>query len=267
MITNSTGLEQTSMTENMITEVTIEALQTNQEGITQYPILEFDENALNLLCTGIQETLKHSTLKPAGSAAYRTVKRILDVVLSALGILFLLIPGLIVAAIIYIEDKGNPIFSQVRLTENGTPFRMYKFRSMCMDAEKRFEEVQKKNECDGIAFKSKHDPRITRIGGFIRKTSIDELPQLFNVLKGDMSLIGPRPPLPREVVLYTPAQMERLMVKGGLSCICQCEGRSDMAFDEWVKSDVRYIRTRSLGLDCKLFFSTIAVVLKRKGAR
>jgi len=259
MITNSTGLEQTSMTENMITEVTIEALQTNQEGITQYPILEFDENALDLL--------KHSTLKPAGSAAYRAVKRILDVVLSALGILFLLIPGLIVAAVIYIEDKGNPIFSQVRLTENGTPFRMYKFRSMCMDAEKRFEEVQKKNECDGIAFKSKHDPRITRIGGFIRKTSIDELPQLFNVLKGDMSLIGPRPPLPREVVLYTPAQMERLMVKGGLSCICQCEGRSDMAFDEWVESDVRYIRTRSLGLDCKLFFSTIAVVLKRKGAR
>ena len=103
MITNSTGLEQTSMTENMITEVTIEALQTNQEGITQYPILEFDENALNLLCTGIQETLKHSTLKPAGSAAYRAVKRILDVVLSTLGILFLLIPGLIVAAIIYLS--------------------------------------------------------------------------------------------------------------------------------------------------------------------
>ena len=117
-------MEKASMTENMITEVTIEALQTNKDGITQYPILEFDEHALDLLCTGIRETLKHSTLKPAGSAAYRAVKRSIDVIVSALGILFLLIPGLIVAAIIYIEDKGNPIFSQVRLTENGKPFRM-----------------------------------------------------------------------------------------------------------------------------------------------
>ena len=168
---------------------------------------------------------------------------------------------------IYIASPGPIFFAQERVGKNGKKFKMYKFRSMCMDAEKRFEEVQKENECDGIAFKSKNDPRITRIGGFIRKTSIDELPQLINVLRGDMSLIGPRPPLPREVVLYTPAQMERLLVKGGLSCICQCEGRSDMAFDEWVESDVRYIRTRSLALDCKLFFSTIGVVLKRKGAR
>ena len=129
------------------------------------------------------------------------------------------------------------------------------------------DSLMKDNEKDGPAFKMHNAPRVTKIGHFIRKTSIDELPQLINVLRGDMSLIGPRPPLPREVVLYTPAQMERLLVKGGLSCICQCEGRSDMAFDEWVESDVRYIRTRSLALDCKLFFSTIGVVLKRKGAR
>jgi lipopolysaccharide/colanic/teichoic acid biosynthesis glycosyltransferase len=99
---------------------------------------------------------------------------------------------------------------------------------MCIDAEAKFAEVQKENQSDGLAFKSDDDPRVTRIGKFIRKTSIDELPQFFNVLRGDMSIIGPRPPLPREVVLYTPEQMDRLLVKGGLSCICQTEGRSDM---------------------------------------
>ena len=138
---------------------------------------------------------------------------------------------------------------------------------MCVDAEARFAEVQKENQSDGLAFKSDDDPRITRIGRFIRKTSIDELPQLWNVFKGDMSIIGPRPPLPREVVLYTPEQMDRLIVKGGLSCICQCEGRSDMEFDKWVESDVRYIKTRSAGLDIKLMFKTLTAVLKRKGAK
>lgn len=144
---------------------------------------------------------------------------------------------------------------------------MYKFRSMCMDAEKRFAEVQKENETDGLAFKSENDPRITKVGHFIRKTSIDELPQLWNVLKGDMSIIGPRPPLPREVVLYTPHQMERLLVKGGLACICQAEGRSDMEFDKWVESDIRYIKKRSLGLDIKICFQTIGAVILKKGAR
>ena len=105
------------------------------------------------------------------------------------------------------------------------------------------------------------------MGHFIRKTSIDELPQLWNVLKGDMSIIGPRPPLPREVVLYTPHQMERLLVKGGLACICQAEGRSDMEFDKWVESDIQYIKKRSLGLDIKICFQTIGAVILKKGAR
>lgn len=174
---------------------------------------------------------------------------------------------LIISLIIFIDDRESPFFSQIRLTENGKPFRMYKFRSMCKDAEKKFSEVQKENECDGLAFKNENDPRITRIGGFIRKTSIDELPQLWNVLKGDMSLIGPRPPLPREVVLYTPEQMDRLLVKGGLSCICQCEGRSDMEFDKWVESDIEYIENRSIKMDFSLLVRTFAVVLKRKGAK
>ena len=144
---------------------------------------------------------------------------------------------------------------------------MYKLRSMCLDAGEKFAQIQVENKSDGLAFKSDDDPRITRIGRFIRKTSIDELPQFWNVLKGDMSIIGPRPPLPREVVLYTPEQMDRLLVKGGLSCICQTEGRSDMPFDEWVESDIRYISSRSTGLDIKLLFKTILAVILRKGAK
>ena len=173
----------------------------------------------------------------------------------------------VVALLIYVDDKGNPFFSQVRLTQDGKPFKMYKLRSMCIDAEARFAEVQKENQSDGLAFKSDDDPRVTRIGKFIRKTSIDELPQFWNVLKGDMSFIGPRPPLPREVVLYTPEQMNRLLVKGGLSCICQTEGRSDSEFDKWVEGDVEYIKTRSAWLDLKLMVKTVIAVVQRKGAK
>jgi lipopolysaccharide/colanic/teichoic acid biosynthesis glycosyltransferase len=138
---------------------------------------------------------------------------------------------------------------------------------MCVNAEEKFSEVQKQNQTDGLAFKSENDPRITKIGKFIRATSIDELPQLWNVLKGDMSIIGPRPSLPREVVLYTPHQMNRFLVKGGLSCICQCNGRSDMKFDDWIESDIYYVKNRGLLMDFKLFFKTIKVVIMRKGAR
>ena len=255
------------VSEEMLTELTLETMKENSEGVTQYPVLEFDGRALWLLSTGVKETLKYSDVKPAGGMGYRIVKRTIDIVMSLLGLIVLFIPMAVVALIIFLGDRGNPIFSQVRMTENGRHFKMYKFRSMCTDAEKRFAEVQKNNQCDGIAFKSDDDPRITKIGRFIRKTSIDELPQLFNILKGDMSIIGPRPPLPREVVLYTPEQMNRLMVKGGLSCICQVEGRSDVGFDEWVESDIRYIKTRSIRQDFALFFRTIAVVILGKGAR
>lgn len=236
-------------------------------GVKDYPILEFDDEALKLLYDGVTNTLKYSKVTPAGGKVYKVVKRLFDIIVSFCALTILAIPIGIVALIIYIDDKGNPFFSQVRLTESGKPFKMYKLRSMCMDAEARFADVQKENQSDGLAFKSDKDPRITRIGGFLRKTSIDELPQLFNVLKGDMSIIGPRPPLPREVVLYTPAQMERLLVKGGLSCICQTEGRSDMEFDKWVEGDVRYIKNRSISLDLKLMFKTVSAVILRKGAK
>ena len=260
-------LNQQLVSEEDITNVTLRAISVNNTGITEYPILEFDENAIGLLYEGVRETLRQSKVKPRGGKLYEFSKRFCDVVLSGAALAVLFVPLTVVAAAIYIDDKGNPFFSQVRLTKNGKPFKMYKLRSMCMDAEARFAEVQKENQSDGLAFKSDDDPRITRIGKFIRKTSIDELPQLWNVFKGDMSIIGPRPPLPREVVLYTPEQMDRLLVKGGLSCICQTEGRSDMEFDKWVKSDVEYIKNRSIGLDVKLMFKTVTAVLMRKGAK
>ncbi len=236
-------------------------------GVTDYPILEFDNYKLQLLQEGVSETLKHSKVKPAGGKAYEVTKRLFDIVASACALTVLAVPIGVVALVIYIDDKGNPFFSQVRLTKDGKPFKMYKLRTMCVDAEKRFAEVQKQNQTDGLAFKSDNDPRVTRVGGFLRSTSIDELPQFLNVLLGQMSIIGPRPPLPREVVLYTPEQMDRLLVKGGLSCICQTEGRSDTKFDEWVEGDVRYIKTRNFGLDLKLVFKTAKAVLMRKGAK
>ena len=229
--------------------------------------MEFDERALRLLHEGVSEVLKHSKVKPAGGRFYEFIKRLFDIIMSAAALAVLAIPIGIIALIIYIDDRGNPFFSQIRLTKNGKPFKMYKLRTMCTDAEKRFAEVQKENQADGLAFKSDSDPRITRIGGFLRRTSLDELPQFLNTLKGDMSIIGPRPPLPREVVLYTPEQMDRLLVKSGLSCICQTEGRSDMEFDKWVEGDVRYIKTRSAKVDLKLMFKTVAAVIMRKGAK
>lgn len=236
------GSTKINLTEEQFTEVTLSALKEHPEGITEYPILDFDDRALGLLSAGVAETLRYSEIKPRGGLAYRFLKRLFDIV-------------------------GSPIFSQARLTKDGKVFYMHKFRSMCVDAEQKFAEVQKENETDGLAFKSENDPRITRIGHFIRRTSIDELPQLWDVFCGHMSIIGPRPPLPREVVLYTPHQMQRLQVKGGLSCICQVEGRSDMGFEKWVESDLEYIQTRSAGLDLKLVFKTIGVVIMKKGAR
>ena len=279
MLAAEANLKSKRLSENDVTHDMLESLKrgeelkpvipasTSKEGVTEYPILEFDDHALRLLYEGVSETLKYSKVKPAGGNFYEFIKRLFDIVASASALTLLAIPIGIISLIIYIDDKGNPFFSQIRLTKNGKPFKMYKLRTMCMDAEKRFEEVQKGNQSDGLAFKSDSDPRITRIGGFLRRTSLDELPQFLNTLKGDMSIIGPRPPLPREVILYTPEQMDRLLVKGGLSCICQTEGRSDMEFDKWVEGDVKYIKTRSVGLDLKLMFKTVGAVITRKGAK
>lgn len=197
---------------------------------------------------------------------YECVKRVFDVVCSlvALGLTWWLM--LIVALAIKIEDRGPALFSQIRVGKNGKFFKMYKFRSMCENAEKMKEDLLEQNESDGPAFKILNDPRITKVGAFIRKTSIDELPQLFNILKGEMSIVGPRPPLGYEVMQYDEFAMRRLRVKPGLTCYWQCSGRSNISFDEWMKLDNKYIDERSFLNDIKIILKTIPAVFKTDGA-
>ena len=198
---------------------------------------------------------------------YLVLKRLMDIVGASLGLLLASPIMLIVAILIKFEDPKGPIFfSQVRNGAYPKTFKMYKFRGMYIDAEERLEELMHLNEQSGPAFKIKDDPRITKVGKFIRKTSLDELPQLFNVLKGDMSLVGPRPAIPREIEQYTPYQMQRLLVKPGLTCIWQVSGRNNIGFDEWVELDIEYIKTRNLWLDIKLILMTIPAMLGDENA-
>lgn len=198
---------------------------------------------------------------------YLVLKRLMDIVGASLGLLLASPIMLIVAILIKFEDPKGPIFfSQVRNGAYPKTFKMYKFRSMYIDAEERLEELMHLNEQSGPAFKIKDDPRITKIGKFIRKTSLDELPQLFNVLKGDMSLVGPRPAIPREVEQYTAYQKQRLFVKPGLTCIWQVSGRNNIGFDQWVELDIKYIKTRNLWLDIKLILMTIPAMLGDENA-
>lgn len=198
---------------------------------------------------------------------YDVCKRIFDIVMSAFALIVLSPVFLIVAIAIKREDGGNVFYSSTRLTKGGKEFKMYKFRSMCLNADQMLDSLMDQNEVNGPAFKIKDDPRITKVGKFIRKTSIDELPQLLNILRGEMTIIGPRPPLPREVAQYTPYQMHRLDVKTGLACYHECMGRSDTTdFDEWVEADLKYIRERSMLTDLKIIFMTAKVVLTGEGA-
>jgi len=195
------------------------------------------------------------------------LKRTLDIVVSFI-CLALLSPlfGLIALAV-WIEDGGSIFFAQTRVGKNGRHFKMYKIRSMCLDAEQRLKELLARNRHkEGVTFKLKDDPRITSVGKWLRKFSLDELPQLYNVLIGDMSLVGPRPPVPREVTKYTPAHRRRLAVKPGITCIWQVSGRSEIDFSGQVQLDVNYIENQSLLLDLKLLVMTIPAVLSGKGA-
>ena len=195
------------------------------------------------------------------SKLYLFIKRSIDIICSLAGIIVLSPIFLIVAILIKIEDpKGSIIFCQERNGKHPKTFNMYKFRSMVHNAEELLKDLQHKNEQTGPAFKMTDDPRITKVGKFIRKTSLDELPQLFNILKGDMSLVGPRPPIPREVEQYTPYQKQRLLVKPGLTCIWQVSGRNNIGFDEWVEMDLEYIKNRNLLLDIKLILKTVKVL-------
>lgn len=190
-----------------------------------------------------------------------------DIFFSALALVVLSPIFLITAIVIYIDDPhGSPIFSQIRCGRDGKLFKIYKFRSMYIDAEERLEALLKENEMDGPAFKIKNDSRITRVGHFIRKTSIDELPQLWNILKGDMSIVGPRPALPREVELYNDLQRQRMYVQPGLTCYWQIQpNRNSINFNEWMALDIKYIEERSFFVDWKIIFMTIKAVLTKQG--
>lgn len=198
---------------------------------------------------------------------YDFLKRTIDIVGSISG-LIVSVPVMIwVAYKIRQEEPGSPvIFKQTRVGRGGKLFTMYKFRSMCIDAEKKLEELLHKNEVEGAMFKMKEDPRVTEIGKLIRKTSLDELPQLLNVLKGDMSLVGPRPPLKREVKEYTPHDKQRLLVKPGCSGLWQISGRNEVGFDEMVDFDIEYIQERSLLNDLKIIWKTVKIMIKPNGA-
>lgn len=199
--------------------------------------------------------------------SYLILKRLMDILGATIGLILASPIMIIVALFIKLEDPKGPImFTQKRNGQYPKTFKMYKFRSMYVDAEERLQELMHLNEQSGPAFKMKDDPRITKVGKFIRKTSLDELPQLINVLKGEMSIVGPRPAIPREVKLYNDYQMQRLLVKPGITCIWQVSGRNHIGFDDWVELDIEYIKTRSLWLDIKLIFKTIPALLGDKNA-
>ncbi len=213
---------------------------------------EFDEVAI---------AIDYSEVLAKESILYSVTKRLIDIVGSLCGIILLSPLFLIVAILIKLEDpKGKVFFAQERNGKYPKTFKMYKFRSMVHNAEDLLKDLMDRNEQTGPVFKINDDPRITKVGKVIRRTSIDELPQLFNVLKGDMSLVGPRPAIPREVEQYNSYQMQRLAVKPGLTCIWQVSGRNNIGFDEWVEMDIEYIKTRNLWLDIKLIFKTVGVL-------
>lgn len=203
-----------------------------------------------------------------GRWAYRAVKRAFDVCFSACVLVCLSWLFLIVAVAIKLDDPEGPvIFSQARVGRDGREFRMYKFRSMCADAESRLAELAGRNEKDGPVFKMADDPRVTRVGRFLRKTSIDELPQFVNVLVGDISVVGPRPALPKEVAQYTPRQRQRLSVKQGITCYWQTRrNRDSITFDEWVDLDLVYVKKCGIWSDLKLIVQTVGCVLTAQGS-
>lgn len=194
------------------------------------------------------------------------LKRVLDVTVALVAIVLTAPIMLVTAILIKLESPGPVIFKQVRVGKDGEHFYCYKFRSMYVDAEQRLRELQAQNEADGPVFKMKRDPRVTRVGRVIRKLSIDELPQLFNVLKGEMSLVGPRPALPSEVARYTYEQLGRLHAIPGITGLQQVSGRSDLDFKRWVELDLQYIAEQSIWKDIEILLRTIPAVVLGRGA-
>lgn len=224
------------------------ATETNQAARNRTPVLDRD--------TVLREDRE-----------YWKKRRIQDIFLAVLGLIVLWPLMLLVALLIVLESPGaSPIFTQIRIGRDGVPFTFYKFRSMRPNAEAELNNLLERNEMDGPVFKIKDDPRITKVGRFIRRTSIDELPQLWNVLKGEMSIVGPRPALPREVELYDEYAKQRLYITPGLTCFWQVQpNRNSLSFDEWLELDIKYIRERSFWVDWIIIFKTFVAVLGMNG--
>ena len=197
---------------------------------------------------------------------YEICKRTIDIIGAGLGLILLSPIIAIVACAVKVTSKGPIFFSQKRVGKNGELFEMYKFRSMVVNAEELKEKLEEQNEMSGPMFKIKDDPRVTKVGKFIRKTSIDELPQLWNVLKGDMSLVGPRPSLPKEVEQFDNWMFKRLSVRPGLTCYWQVSGRNNIGFEDWMKLDCKYVDDRNIWIDIKLIFKTVGVLFGDKNA-
>lgn len=197
------------------------------------------------------------------------IKRLFDFFVSLIFLLLFWWFYVIIAILVSVDDgKGHPFFVQERVGRNGKLFKLYKFRTMCLDAEEKKDELMDLNEADGPVFKIKDDPRITKIGKFLRATNIDELPQFINILLGSMSFVGPRPALPKEVAQYSDTDRQRLLVKPGLTCYWQASrNRNDISFEQWMEMDRKYIEDRSLWVDLKLLFLTVAVVIRHRDGR
>lgn len=226
------------------------------------------EQNMNLTATPeIINEAKHDLIYISKKPVYNFFKRVFDIVFSAVGLVVLAIPFLILSLIIVIDSPGaSAIYWQERIGKNGKSFKFYKFRSMVPNAENMLGDLLPKNEMAGPVFKIKDDPRITKIGHFIRATGIDELPQLWNVLKGDMSIVGPRPPLTREYATYNEYQKQRLEVIPGITCLWQVQPkRNSLTFDEWLELDLKYIAKRSFLTDIKILFKTIDAVVGMEG--
>ncbi|WP_127531050.1 sugar transferase [Paenibacillus kobensis] len=209
----------------------------------------------------------HALERNKNIRTYLILKRAMDIIGAAVGILILSPVFISVAILIKLEDPRGPIFfHQSRVGKNETGFRMYKFRSMVSNAEELLEGLLSQNEIEGAMFKMKEDPRITRIGRFIRRTSIDELPQLWNVIRGDMSLVGPRPPIPREVAEYTNHDKIRLKVTPGCTGLWQVSGRNELTFKQMVELDIEYIQNRTILFDIKIMLRTVKVLFGSKNA-
>lgn len=198
--------------------------------------------------------------------AYAAAKRVFDLFVASLALL-LLVPIIpLIAVMIKLDSPGPVFFRQQRVGRAGRVFHFYKFRSMFAGADERKKEVEALNEQDGPVFKVRSDPRVTNVGRFLRRSSLDEIPQIFNVVKGEMSIVGPRPPLPSEVERYQPWHRRRLDVTPGITCLWQISGRSHLSFNEWMRLDIEYLKNRSMKTDLLIFFKTIPAVITRKGA-